>query len=314
MLPTYERDLIFAVKPVHSGSEERDVVLWTDEQRLNALFDAFAERGMFLTAAMPRALAVPSLATGAWQLEDEDATTLTCLRCQNGALTHWLQVEKIDLEDEHFRQQWQEATHPETSDATVLRMHSARSYIDLAGPLTADPDYALLPAGAQAARKKMEKGQRLKVAAAAGAVVILLAAMPLLWQSIQARAMIAMLENAREDAAAAREDQAVVRQFEQSWGVLNEFPRQDVAATLLELQSVINPSVLTSLELEEGSVQIEGESSDPQSLLQQLEQNPMFTGVDFARATNNNRYYIELRLTTVDFDGYLQRYFPNARR
>jgi hypothetical protein len=64
----------------------------------------------------------------------------------------------------------------------------------------------------------------------------------------------------------------------------------------------------------EGELQIEGESADPQSLLQSLEREPMFTGVDFARATSNNRYYIEMRLSTVDFADYHARYFPEARR
>ena len=77
---------------------------------------------------------------------------------------------------------------------------------------------------------------------------------------------------------------------------------------------MLSPSVLSSLELVEGALQIEGESPDPQSLLQQLERDPMFTGVDFARATSNNRYYIEMRLSTVDFDGYRERYFPEVRR
>ena len=95
---------------------------------------------------------------------------------------------------------------------------------------------------------------------------------------------------------------------------MTEFPAQNISATLLQLQNVLNPAVLTSLEVNEGSVQIEGESDDPQSLLQRLEQDAMFTGVDFARATNNNRYYIDLRLSTVDFDGYRQRYFPEVRR
>jgi len=327
LLPTYERSLAFAVKPAHGGSEQSDVVLWTDEQRLDALFKAFGERGLFLTAVMPRALAALgqmeadwSDNAAGWQLEDQDATTLTWLRCRSGALTDWLQVENADLEDEDFRQQWQQATHSVQaanageSARPRLRMHSAQAYIDLAGAVKADPDYALLPSGAQAALRKTEKGQRLRMAAVAAAVVVLLAAMPLLWQSVQSRALQAALESAREEAAEASADQAVVREFEQSWGVLSEYPRQDVAATLLALQSVINPGVLTSLEMEEGSVQIEGDSSDPQSLLQQLEQNPQFTGVDFARATNNNHYYIDLRLTTVDFDGYLQRHFPDARR
>jgi len=83
---------------------------------------------------------------------------------------------------------------------------------------------------------------------------------------------------------------------------------------LLQLQSVLTPSVLTSLELVEGELQIEGESEDPQSLLQRMEQDAMFTGVDFARATSNNRYYIEMRLSTVDFAEYHERYFPDARR
>jgi hypothetical protein len=105
-----------------------------------------------------------------------------------------------------------------------------------------------------------------------------------------------------------------VRQFDISWGVLNEFPRQNLPDVLLQLQTVLSPNVLTSLEIDEGSVEIEGERDDPQSLLQLLERNSMFTGVDFARATNNNRYYIELRLSTVDYDAYRQWYFPDERR
>ena len=145
-------------------------------------------------------------------------------------------------------------------------------------------------------------------------MVVLLAASPFLVQSLQTRSLLATLAEQRELSAATRVDQAVVRDFEQRWGVMTEFPAQNISATLLQLQNVLNPAVLTSLEVNEGSVQIEGESDDPQSLLQRLEQDAMFTGVDFARATNNNRYYIDLRLSTVDFDGYRQRYFPEVRR
>jgi hypothetical protein len=37
----------------------------------------------------------------------------------------------------------------------------------------------------------------------------------------------------------------------------------------------------------------------------------MFTEVAFSRATNNARYYIDLRLSTVNFEGYLARYFAD---
>ena len=40
----------------------------------------------------------------------------------------------------------------------------------------------------------------------------------------------------------------------------------------------------------------------------------MFTGVDFARATSNDRYYIEMRLSTVNFDGYRERHFAEVQR
>jgi hypothetical protein len=33
--------------------------------------------------------------------------------------------------------------------------------------------------------------------------------------------------------------------------------------------------------------------------------------VGFARATSNARYYIDLRLSTVNFDSYMLRYFPD---
>ena len=78
------------------------------------------------------------------------------------------------------------------------------------------------------------------------------------------------------------------------------------------MQDVIAPSVLTSIEIEEGFITIEGDSPDPQNLLEQLEQNPLFTEVDFARATNNTRYYIDLRLTSVNFPAYQEWYFPEV--
>ncbi len=317
LLPSHDGRLVFAVNSTASTSDGTDVVLWMDENRLDALFEAFAAQGLFLASVMPRALAAVNQADDAveLQIEDGDATTLTQLAFSNGVLTQWLQIDRADLEDELLRRQWLEATTAKPS-ATLLRhaLQAAQAWIDLARPVVANREYSFIPAGAQAVRKQMEKGKRLVGAAIAAAVVLLLGVSPFLIQSLQARSLLADLAEQRELSAAARADQAVVRDFEQRWGVLTEFPAQNISATLLQLQTVLSPSVLTSLEIDEGSVQIEGESSDPQSLLQRLEQDSMFTGVDFARATNNNRYYIDLRLSTVDFDGYRQRYFPEVRR
>lgn len=317
LLPSYEQALTFTVNPSAKFDDSPDTVLWADEQKIDALFDAFAAHGLFLTAVMPRALAATNTAdsSDAVLINDEDATHLTRLVYRDGVITHYLLLSKQDLADEEFQRQWQEQCLALQNEASsVKNMQSAQDYTDLPLQVKADLEYCFLPNGAKEARRQAEKGKRLGYLAVAAVSVLLLSSAPFLWQSFQMMRLESNLQALQEDSQQAREDQANVREFELSWGVLNEFPRQNISQALLELQSVLSPSVLTSLEIDEGSVEIEGESPDPQSLLQQLEENPLFTGVDFARATNNNRYFIELSLSTVDYDAYRQWYFPNVRR
>ena len=316
-LPSYEQDLTFTVNPSAKSEASADIVLWTDEQKIDSLFEAFASHELFLTAVMPRALAATNTedSTGAILISDEDATHLTQLVYRDGVLTHYLLLSKQDLADEEFERQWQEQCLALENEAdSVKNMASAQDYTDLSVQVKPDLEYCFLPNGAKEARRQAEKGKRLSYLAAAAVLVLLLSSSPFLWQSFQLMHLESNLQALQVESQQAREDQEVVREFELSWGVLNEFPLQNISQILLELQTVLNPSVLTSIEIDEGSMEIEGESPDPQSLLQQLEENPLFTGVDFARATNNNRYFIELSLSTVDFDAYRQWYFPDVRR
>jgi len=317
LLPSHEGSLGLAINAAARDPEYQDIALWTEEGRLNALFDAFAAQDLLLLAALPRALAALTAPAGLNTLavEDTDASSITHLVYRKGVLCSWLQVERADLEDPEFRTQWQEAiAAAQSGGAQVQRLASAQDWVEQRTPAHWDPDYCFHPAGAQALRRQREQGRRLQLAGVAAAAVALLLASPFIWQAVRISTLEAALAAQQSLSVAARADQAVVRDFEERWGVLNEFPRQGVPDTLLQLQSVLTPGVLTSLELVEGALQIEGDSTDPQFLLQQLERNAMFTGVDFARATSNNRYYIEMRLSTVNFDAYRERYFPDVRR
>jgi hypothetical protein len=141
--------------------------------------------------------------------------------------------------------------------------------------------------------------------------LMFLAAIPFLLQTIQFRSLASTLADYRAQSTGAREDQSVVVNFENQWGIITDFPVQDVQEAMFTLQTILLPDQLASLELNQGLIKIQGTSSEPQAILQRLEQDPMFTEVVFSRATNNSRYYIDLRLSTVNFEGYMVRYFPD---
>ena len=326
LLPGYDDALSLAVnveeKPDPAAGAEPLTAFWLPTMTLNALHEAFADHALFLAAVMPR----PALLAGQWDaalIDDRDSQYQALLSCRHGIVRQCLQTSLTDLDVQVFNEQWQAETAAMTasaSEAVTLRsaddyLHAVRQQTGGAHHLTtayaaAMRAYAMVPAAALAARHQFDKGKRLWLAAAVLAAVTAVAALPFLVQSVQLRSLDNTLAEQQQLAAPARDDQLAVRDFESHWGVLTEFPDQDVPAMLLALQAEVSPGVLTSLELDEGYISIEGESDDPQGLLQQLEMNPMFTEVDFARATSNNRYYIDLRLTTVNFPAYQEWYFP----
>jgi len=313
LLPGYEADLVLAVNIHEHKPDSPDVAIWITEHRMNELFNAFSDQNLLLAAIMPRMLA-PAATCGDVVIEDSDLHTLTRIRYRHGVVLRWLQTSRTDLEQDSFLQQWQELSiAADVDDADSLEFASAEDYLAMAEKIVPDREYSFIPAGAETLKSQLQKGKRIGTIAAAAALAVLIGFLPFLMQSIQARSLLATLERQQESADSARSDRAVVRAFEQEWGAFTEFPRQDLNSTLLTLQEIISPGVLASLEIDEGFIKLEGDSPDPQSLLERLEQTDIFTEVDFARATSNTRYFIDLRLSTVDFPAYKQRYFPDAR-
>ena len=153
--------------------------------------------------------------------------------------------------------------------------------------------------------------KQIQIGAALIFAILGLAASPFLTQTFELQMANASLESKREVSVGARQDQTVVVEFENRWGAINDFPQQDVVAAMLRLQEVLGGEQLTSLELSEGLIRIQGTSSEPQAILQRLERDPLFTEVVFSRATSNTRYYIDLRLANVNFEAYRVRHFPD---
>lgn len=327
LIPGYDDPLSLAVHgagqsgaATGDGGAEPHMAFWLPTATLNALHAAFAERSLFLAAVMPRPAVLLAQHPGTAVIDDQDSQHNSVLLQRGGVIRQCLQTRLTDLDAPAFSEQWQAETAALTTSVPKTKsLRSADDYLNSIRQLATDVTqtgsraYAIVPAAALAARHQFDKGKRLWLAAAVVAAATVIAAIPFLIQSIQLRSLGNTLAEQQQLAAPARADQLAVRDFESRWGVLTEFPRQDVPAMLQALQAEVSPNVLTFLELEQGYISIEGQSDDPQGLLQQLEMNPMFTEVDFARATSNNRFYIDLRLTTVNFPAYQEWYFPEAQ-
>ncbi len=301
-LPSLEEPLALAV---HGEEDGPQAVLWMRSARLNELHRAFAEHGLFLAAVKPRILHSQSPRSG---LVDTDGVSLTFSHSIGGALRQWKHIEAADLEQEEFASQW-EAELRAAAGGDPRRIDSLAQY---AGALNreAHGDYGFFPAAALARRRRREQRRLALRGAAALGVVALLAALPFIFQQFEINSLNRQLDSRRELSAPARADREVVVDFEDRWGAVNDFPDQAVRAALFNLQLVLSPNRLSDLEISEGVIRIQGASEDPQSILQRLEQDPMFTEVVFSRATSNDQYYIDLRLADINFEAYMARYFP----
>ncbi|MCY3690017.1 MAG: hypothetical protein OXG90_13710 [Gammaproteobacteria bacterium] len=303
LLPAMEESLELAVHGTEDGAQ---VALWIKSRRIRELHEAFAANGLFLAAVKPRNLHSEAPRAG---LVDADGSGLTFAQSSAGVLRQWKHVDAADLEQEEFAGQW-DAEVRAVSAGKSRRIDSIAKY---AGALErgAHADYSFFPAAAAALCRRREQRRHLLRASCALGVVALLAASPFIFQQFEISDLNRQLELRRDLSASARAHRDVVVDFENRWGAIENFPDQDVREAMFTLQQVLSPNRLSDLEISEGVVRIQGTSEDPQSILQQLEQNPMFTEAVFSRATSNDQYYIDLRLADVNFEAYMARYFPD---
>lgn len=318
LIPSLEEPLVLVQRPALVPGSESYLCLWMRAERLDSLSQAFDDQGLVLAAVAPRALLCEADAPNL-RLSERDEETLTTAVFSGGTLVQWLTTRIADLNDPEFAQQWQaELKAAELSNAAETKEQSSSQWYRLpsarlAAQRVLASGYYLRTASEMRRRSAATTQRVLKLVGAAMAALVVLALLPFVLQSVQFRLAARELHALRAQNDTARQNQAYVADFESTWGEVNDFPRQDSVEVMYQLQRLIAPDTLTALEIEEGLISIEGRSANPQAILQRLEQDPLFTEVVFARATNNSRYYINLRLTTVSFEGYRARYLDEAR-
>jgi len=313
ILPSLEEPLSLAINPLSATQGDEHLALWMLDTTLSRLFDAFALKDIFLAAVKPRFM------NGNGENENEsgekikildmDAETNTCVVIEDSILKSLLHVRKQDLQQEVFQQQWQEALAEEFS-GNVIELNKTSDYFFQINA-QANQEYCFFPHGALNATRRTAQSKQYIAATVAMLVMLFIGAIPFILQSFEFRSLAGTLEMQREMASGARKDQAAVVSFENEWGLINNFPEQSLREAMFRLQNILRPDTLTSMEVSDGLIKIQGSSNEPQAILQRLEQDSMFTEVIFSRATNNQRYYIDLRISTVNFEGYMVRYFPD---
>ena len=219
----------------------------------DGLFDAFTSQGLALAALAPRTLALVQSAQ-AYLLLDDDGRDTTFIRTR-GVLEQWLQIQNAELGEPAFAEQWQEQLAAFEAEARQT-LTAAQDYA-VGQPLAVEPAYGFFPSGALTVSRQRTQRRQLKIAAGLLVGLLGLAASPFLAQSFELQMAIARLESNRELSVEARQDQAVVVEFENRWGAINEFPQQNVAAAMFRLQEVLAGEQLSSLELSEGLIRIQ---------------------------------------------------------
>jgi hypothetical protein len=317
ILPSLEKPLSLAINSLSATQGDEHLALWMLETTLSDLFDAFAAKDIFLAAVKPRFMngsgetsrEINYKNDAKITILDIDEATETCVVIEDSILKSVLHVRKQDLQQEVFQQQWQKTLAQDSSE-NIIELNDAADYCSQIDAQS-NQEYCFFPYGALNATRRTVQGKQYIAAAAAVVAALFIAAVPFILQSLEFRSLAGMLEVQREMASDARQDQAAVVSFESEWGLISDFPEQRLREAMFTLQNILRPDTLTSMEVSEGLIKIQGSSNEPQAILQRLEQDPMFTEVLFSRATNNQRYYIDLRISTVNFEGYMVRYFPN---
>ncbi len=304
LVPGYENELLMGV----NGRQSKGVALWFPVMKANHYFAAFNAEGLFLSAIMPRTLAYLEREDVALDsiIQDEDATHCVQLHWSNGAIKNLLSINRKDLDQIEFKQQWLDATAV-MSAVSEHRSSQLEDWTCLRKQLTGQENYCFFPKGSELASQQSESGKKNKIIAAVSIAAMLLLCMPFISIWIEVKSLEKDLAEYQLLSQEAQRLELSILDMEEEWGALSEYPDQQIANTLILLNSVIQSS-LTSFEANKGLINIQGSTDDPAFLVEQLSEMEEFYNVEQSRSTTGGTFGFRMSLSNVDFEKYESDY------
>jgi hypothetical protein len=306
LLPGVGEALLLAIQPV--GAEARYLALWLPARRAEALFDAFLAQGLFLAYLLPRPLAGLGQPAQAGALRDEDRHTLTWIEWRDNGLERWLHLPRDEYQAADFQGQFEEAAG---ATENSLRMTDPADWERIPAPPAPVYGYAFIPPGAtrQLHATRLRHRRQWLSAAAIGLLALIGAAIGGLWYYQHSLAQqLANLQQRTSDTSELRAD---ILRLEEDLGPLRNFPRQDMVGILQKLNALIpKDSWISSLKIEGGVVEFEGQSPNPTGILEALTAQPEFGNVAFSKPLQGQQFGISFRQTGIDVPAYIQEYLP----
>jgi len=307
LIPAYDEKLLLAV----NAKNTEGVALWFSEKQVNRLFRAFEEQGMFLSAIMPRSLALLENTNDddrSILVNDEEGSNVSLLQITGNTIRRLLTVNKADLDQEVFAKQWEIEVSQLKAD-TSQNMSSLEDWSAISQTVNPIVDYCFLPAGAIEEEKKISLARKSKAALAIAAGVVLMLFAPFITNWMTLRDLQAELARVEEMSIEPRSLQASIFDMDEEWGALEEYPDQKVAQVLISLNDVVQSS-LTSFSMNKGVIDISGSTNDPAYLVELLAQREEFFNV--AQSTNTRgggaQFGIRMNLSSADFEAYEEKY------
>jgi hypothetical protein len=306
LLPGNTEPLLLAVQ----GQKESmpTVALWLPSKRAEELFTAFEKVGLFLSCIIPRTILAVTSGCDEALICDEDDEFITFCDWSGVALTRWLHIPKSDWDLPEFKAQIER----EIPKLDTKHYAKVADWENLASPCTQAYNYAFIPPSSILRQKQQRKQrQRFYMFAAAGLIILMIISglLGVFYYKQQLRNTLNELRSQTMDVNQLRQEALAI---DQEISPIRNFPKQQMSQIFLHLNEIIpKNSHLSRLTLEAGVIQIEGISPDAATLVQVLNQDPMFTEVRFSRGIGGSQdtFGISFKLADVDVQAYWEKYF-----